>query len=410
MVLNEDKEVLLKLKRFCFNNDLKGFKDMMACFPADFDINKKLQSNTLLGWAFHFGHEGIMSHLLAIEGVDVNIKDSNETTLFMKSYLRGHRKVNELLIKIPEADINSWSRTCKYTPLMMACVNDDIEMVRLLVSRADLDPNMSFDVTEPAIMLAIEKDNVEILAALLQRPDLDVNGPFGINTPLSRAVIRDRYDMFSLLINRGDIRPNLYSTMNFPPIIFALHKKDPRFFMDLINHKKIDVNTRDSMGDTLLLRTLYTPQKQFWRPLLENEKVDVNVRNKDGYTPLFYASNLLSQHPDILWSLLQRPELLIEYNSERSALPVINSQSFEMIMASMHYIQIIGTPKFKKLYPEIQDPHRFHVELRIKLGYALEDAAKLVVIMRYVFFLRRYRVKVEGDNHITPNKMKIPHG
>lgn len=118
--------------------------------------------------------------------------------------------------KIVNAYIPS-SRGYGTNPLRKVVTNEDIELIKLLLSYPTIDVNRTYvytyfddDITETALFAALETGNVEIVSLLLNHPDINVNyvRTFG-ETPLHIAMRKWEMTIANLLLARPDLNPNL---------------------------------------------------------------------------------------------------------------------------------------------------------------------------------------------------------
>lgn len=88
------------------------------------------------------------------------------------------QKVQELLINplyvsatINSQDPNNYWRT----PLILATINNSIQIVNLLLAQESINVNQGDNVANRPIHIASYKNNITILEKLLQRPEIDIN-------------------------------------------------------------------------------------------------------------------------------------------------------------------------------------------------------------------------------------------
>jgi ankyrin repeat protein len=146
--------------------------------PSNIDPNVVNSSNyTALMEACRGGELDMVQFLLGIEGIDIHRQDSLGRTAFCLAAEEGHSQVVKLLLTRDDIDINrpdyggrtafflacASHKACLetvdlllkqdgidlnaretdtgYTPLATACLNNNTDIVRLLLSRPDTDPN-----------------------------------------------------------------------------------------------------------------------------------------------------------------------------------------------------------------------------------------------------------------------------
>jgi ankyrin repeat protein len=103
-------------------------------------INYKGRSETALYAAAAYGHIGILKQLLAVPGIDVHIGYNDWPPICAAAYRRHHHIV-ELLITHPDIDVNARNgfNNCS---LHEAVYSGDVEMVKILFTTRNIDPNI----------------------------------------------------------------------------------------------------------------------------------------------------------------------------------------------------------------------------------------------------------------------------
>ncbi|CAG2256337.1 unnamed protein product [Mytilus edulis] len=95
------------------------------------------------------------------------------------------------------------------TPLHAAAEGGFINIVKLLLERADIDPKKENKPNKTLLHSAARGGNLDIVELLLERADIDPNGEnkYG-STPLHRAVKGGFINIVQFLLERADIDPN----------------------------------------------------------------------------------------------------------------------------------------------------------------------------------------------------------
>ncbi|CAG2253310.1 unnamed protein product [Mytilus edulis] len=106
------------------------------------------------------------------------------------------------------ADIN-YCHLYNCTPLNAAAKGGFTNIVKLLLGRADIDPNKEKSNGDSPLQSAASEGHLDIIQLLLKRTDIDPNkeNKYG-NTPLHAAAEGGFINIVKLLLERADIDPN----------------------------------------------------------------------------------------------------------------------------------------------------------------------------------------------------------
>eukprot|EP01038_Epipyxis_sp_PR26KG_P012745 gene12745-17086_t len=237
----------------------------------------------------------------------------------------GDLKTAENLLNSSGVDVNCQAPEQKYTALIAAVMDKNINMVRLLLN-GNADPNVSDSHGRTAIAIAMANDSIEILELLLEngaKSSRYISNNDSKLTPLHVAVDKKSLPMIRLLAKaKADItKPaadgrtplicamltdqneavqemlTYYETSEvngrklIPAVFVAIDRKNVQYLKLLIK-AGAEINKEAVVeGATPLL---YATQKELLKiveELLQAPGIDINKSYRNGYTPIFIAAN-----------------------------------------------------------------------------------------------------------------------
>jgi ankyrin repeat protein len=149
--------------------------------PSNIDPNVVNSSNcTALMEACRGGKLDVVQFLLGIEGIDVHRQDDLGRTAFCLAAEEGHSQVVKLLLMRDDIDINRLDYGGR-TALFLACHKEDAsyasyETVDLLLKQDGINLNArETDTGYTPLAAACLNNNTDIVRLLLSRPDMDPN-------------------------------------------------------------------------------------------------------------------------------------------------------------------------------------------------------------------------------------------
>lgn len=285
-------------------------------------------------------------NLLIKYGADVNTKDNYGASLLDKSYrpstaLAQNREMFKVLVE-NGFDLESRIKCGEdadydYTPLMIAALRNDYDMVKFLVEKgADVNAKTDSEyksVVTP-LLLSLDYEHIEFrydenssVAEFLinNGADINVTNEDG-ETPLMYASKLHNIKVVELLIQKG-ANINAFNNYGNTALIYGVNNleivkllvengADVNFYkggstalisaceyshernIDVIKYlvsKNANINAQDNEGDTALNKTLDTSDEgsidildfEIANFLIE-QGADVNIKNKREYTPLIY--------------------------------------------------------------------------------------------------------------------------
>jgi len=166
-----------------------------------------------------------IAQVLLNKGAMVNLSDTFGVTALMQAAWAGHGRLVEILMA-DGADPNLQSileiprlKKAGVNALMGACMNGNIEVVRLLLEQ-DVRVNQQDAQGQTALMHASKGGFPDIVALLISRnAKLEIKDQFG-RTALTLATIYGHYDVVCALVSAGS-NVNTRDIHNLKPIVYA---------------------------------------------------------------------------------------------------------------------------------------------------------------------------------------------
>ena len=180
---------------------------------------------TISGW------EEVVQILLAQPSLDVNMTDKDGRTALMLACLYGQKTILSMLLGHEHIQVNKAEFVEGETALIMA-VNEpdrDPELVRLLLTRDDINVNAQDKDKCTALMYSCTYGNLEIVRILLEHRDIDVNlTDFKNKNALVCACKKiferpGEVEVISMMLQREEIQ---MSSSNIEAVVFFIMHRD----------------------------------------------------------------------------------------------------------------------------------------------------------------------------------------
>ncbi len=194
------------------------------------------------------------------------------------------------------------------TPLIMACIVGDLEVVRELFKHDELDANVHCKQGATALIIASDKGHLDIVRELLKHDKVDVNLCAGNGTTaLMIASIKGHMDVLRELLKHDKVDVNAKYKLDRTVLMVACNTGNVDVVRELMKHDKLDVNARDDLGYSPLMIASFFGHLEVVRELLKHDRLEVQAKSGVGATSLTIA--VVKGHKDVARELLNREVL-----------------------------------------------------------------------------------------------------
>jgi ankyrin repeat protein len=202
------------------------------------------------------------------------------------------------------------------TPLMMASIQGDKEIVQVLLQNENINVNKHHYDGKTALMRASEYGQKEVVELLLDKKDIDVNkqDEYG-RTALMIASEKENIEIVELLLQHKNINVNKQDKHGVSALMIASENQNEKIVLLLLQHKDIQINEKIFFGKTILIMESENGHKEAVQLLLKHKDIDVNEQDDIGWTALLYAYN----KEDIAQLLLNHKDINVNVQSNSSA-------------------------------------------------------------------------------------------
>lgn len=256
-------------------------------------------------------HDDLVTVRDCIEhGVNVNVKTASGNhfgLLYAVEY--NNTKLCDLLLAHPDIDVNNRTQSFNMTPLMMSCIQNDVDISKKLVDTSGIDLNQRDINGRTAAMIAAASDNPNCtkLLAEVRGVDwniLDVNG----DTAVMQAAKFHQVENLRILSNVDGIDWNLQNFSGLTPAMLSMKYGYSDSVRVLAGIDDVDWNIRGMMDETavsLAMNHFYTHCLKVLAQYRHPQDVDWNVHD---YTAYFMVSIVAARGDYELLEILSRIE------------------------------------------------------------------------------------------------------
>lgn len=233
-------------------------------------INRmRIAGAPILNYAIIYNQKEIVDDLLALEGIGINLQDEHGNMA-----------------------------------LHIAIKQEDINVVRRILSKPDLIVDLANIAGDTPLMFAILQGNLPILNELLAHgAQINLLNRDGMS-PLMIAIRIENIPMINRLLQIPHINVNLQANNRSPAAIhYAIYSQKPEILQLLLSaqvNPPLDTSLKDDEGRTPLHRAIYSPFATQIIPMLLQAGANINEKDDQGFTPLMHTAIMYESDPLIL--------------------------------------------------------------------------------------------------------------
>jgi ankyrin repeat protein len=203
-----------------------------------------------------------------------------------------------LLTSEHKVDINILTKKGHKTPLWVAAIYSQYEIIKIILQCEEINPNLGNDIEQTPLHVAAYDGNLMVMQLLLDaklQNELNIN-PRSLDgyTPLNLASQENHIDAVKLLLRYNKIDINIANKDGYTPLHIALANKHIIIAKQLIATGNVNFNLQTvQCGYTPLIFTIRLQSWDIMQDILcvkrETSIFDINLSDNKGDTPLHYA-------------------------------------------------------------------------------------------------------------------------
>ncbi|XP_074998353.1 ankyrin repeat domain-containing protein 16 isoform X3 [Calonectris borealis] len=245
--------------------------------------------DTLLHHAARYGHRDVLAYLVEALGMDVEVFNSDYKRPLHEAASMGHREcVSYLLERGASVDC---LKKADWTPLMMACTRQNLEVIKALVEHG-ANPLLKNKDGWNCFHIASREGHPQVLRYLLDVSPGSWDTESTIKrTPLHTAAMHGCFDVVELLLERCQYKPDSRDKCGVTAFMDAIQNGHVNIARLLLEKHQACPTAVDALGAQPLHRAAVTAQDEAIQFLVSELGVDVNERATAlQLTALHYAA------------------------------------------------------------------------------------------------------------------------
>ena len=261
---------------------------------SELDLDEDLEFDSSgsfsgLHCASFFGIFEIVAALIETGCYNLNRGDFRGYTPLAWAAEKGHEEVVKLLLGREEVNPDIPEEHGR-TPFMFAALRGHERVAKILLGRDEVNPNKPDKYGQTPLLVAAWGGYIEVVKMLLGREEVNPGEPDVSNqTPLLVAARGGHEEVVKILLGREEIDPDKPDNSGGTPLSWAAWYGDERVVGMLLGREEAKPDKPDKFGRTPLSYAAEVGRGRVVKMLLGREEVDPNKSDDDGRTPLSYA-------------------------------------------------------------------------------------------------------------------------
>ncbi|XP_067659864.1 putative ankyrin repeat protein RF_0381 [Haliotis asinina] len=243
--------------------------------------------NTVLHVASVKGHFKIVRYILSRETVDVNIAGQCNRTAVMAAARFGHRKVFDLLVK-NGSDLTTVDSDGNNI-LHIACIGGNVEIVKHILSKVNVDINSRGLNGKTPLMFAINFGHVKVFELLVSKdcilPIVQENG----KNILHMACVKGNVDMVQHILKKNIVSVDGEDSMGKTPVMLAAESGHTDVFQLLVS-KQCDIHKTCRDGNNILHTSCSRGHIDIVKCIVTEGLINIDSPGQNQMTPVMFAA------------------------------------------------------------------------------------------------------------------------
>jgi len=277
----------------------------------DLDDDDEISRKSPLSWAVQNNHADIVRLLLSREDIQPDLPDSEGQTPLYLACNSGNEEVVGLLLERGVAvDPNLQAPWYGFSPLAVAASHRHEGVVKLLLTRNDIDPSIRNHDGQTALSIAASGGHEGVVKLLLAWGPIDLNSTDSLHrrSALGHAACKGHKGVVELLLACEGTEPNHIDVNGQTALAIAAEKGYLDIVRVLLDREDIDPSLRDVWGRSLLCHAICRGWEGIVKALVARPDLDLNGASVgDGLTALSLA--VVSREVEVVRILLERDDV-----------------------------------------------------------------------------------------------------
>ena len=143
------------------------------------------------------GHASVLKMLLKVDGMNINALFNDGRTALIHASISGFIAVVKILLDEDEINVNISDELYGATPLLAACQNNHVDVVKLLLAVENIDVNKPMNDSNTPLYYACQDDHINVVKLLLNVENIHLTGALQI------AIDNNHTEIIQLLTDAG---------------------------------------------------------------------------------------------------------------------------------------------------------------------------------------------------------------